>query len=129
MADRVLTKRHIFDFEVKYKPWLAQFDSSGINDTTVFTIDILDFIFSRDLFALSCYDDDMVFKFIDDYVDIMDWFLFLKGNNYLIRKYLDKIENKYGDYFDTRCWKFIGNLILIQESIHRNIPSMYVDYK
>jgi len=124
-VERIITKRHIFNFEMKYRPWLAQFSASGVNDDTVFTLELLDFIISRNYFDLECYNDAVVFEFIDDYKDIIDWHLLLTRNKYLVDFYLSRIKVEYNEYFDDKCFKFINTLDEMQNFMNKNISKMF----
>jgi len=102
MSGRHITKQDTFNFELKHKPWLMQYNSSGIENDTEFSIEVLDSIFERNIFGLSCYDIDKIFDFLDDYKEIMDWSIFIKHDTRLISFYGLDILSRYGNYLPIR---------------------------
>jgi len=102
MCNRYVTKQDVFNFELKHKPWLIQYNSSGIESDIEFSIEVLDSIFERNIFGLSCYEISKIFEFLDDYKDIMDWSIFLKHDTRIISYYGLEILSRYGKYLPVR---------------------------
>jgi len=104
---RQLSKKHLFDFEIKYRPILVQHPVCKVNDDTKLTLKLLDTIISGGLLHTFFNKEGnvSVFDFLDSYKDIIAWFDFLYNNETLARKEIYKITEKYSEFFNNECWQ------------------------
>jgi len=137
---RTLTKKHIFDYEMKYKHLLKRYNNCKFNlrlfDTIVYSIDI------------SFSDYNIMFKFIDDYIDLINFDKFVRFNRNFTRKYYKRFINKYNSYFNQEVWntmtyavaygkdkKFILkykdklNMDILASYFHNLPPEILVEFK
>jgi len=102
---RQLSKKHLFDFEIKYRPIFVQHPTSNIDQNTKLTLKLLDtLIDSGNLYGYFSQNVNDFFDFLDSYKDIISWHSFLKNNEKTVRKEIYKITDKYKEFFNNECW-------------------------
>jgi len=147
---REVTKKHIFDFEMKYRALINQFieiidddieEENGLTD--VINNALTEFY----NFKYYGFTDELCFNFLDDFKDIIDWDLFteeeideddiseatcdnlecgLLSDSSNLEKFLDMFHGYFKDDF---CWINISRFGYFNESIIRKYKDKLIwDY-
>jgi len=94
---RTLTKKHIFDYEMKYRDKI-----DPVYSKLKFNLKLFDMIvYSIDH---NFKDYNKAFNFIDDFVDLINFNKFIRFNRNFTRKYYKRFLNKYNLYLDKEAW-------------------------
>jgi len=127
MSDnRVVTKQHIFNFEMKYKSWLLELDVSDICYDTEFSLKVLDDLCTKNIFRRA-KDVDLIFEFLDDYKDIIYWDTLIIHKEYFVKEHLDKFLSKYNTHFNIFSWRVITEYIVSTDIIRYKLVRKYKD--
>jgi len=107
--ERKLTKAHKFNFELKY---MNHFIMKVVpSKEEGLTIEILDNIVALDIFYLLSYDRELIYQFIDDYKDVINWYKLLESSFFSIEKDIENFVDRYNEYFYHACWVVISKKI------------------
>jgi len=128
MDNRVLTKRHIFTYEMKYKEtFLSRYNEEisyhrpEFKSDDEFTLRFLDRLVLVISFTLDSYKDEEVFEFLSDFKDIIDWkdyFLeMIMGD--VSYDFIDDVIDKYNEYFTKSVWDLISDKHRMNEDFIR----------
>jgi len=115
--ERVLTKQHIFNYEMKYK---SRFMSMKNDNDFIITEILLHKPLSLELIDEICVDiqycmgDDFnkVCEFISDFKDVIDFrCVFSTDYNTFKRVEIEKLTELFSDYFDMEIWDYVSKEI------------------
>jgi len=130
---RELTKKHIFDFETKYRSIFSSNDY--INPNTEFSLKTLDMLLnSFHTFIENGISEETCFEFLDDYKDVINWDRFLDrlddedgkecyNLQYGIlenKKTLEKFIDRYHTCFNENTWDTISEFGYLNDNIAIN---------
>jgi len=118
---RKLTKKHIFDYEMKYKHLLNnkyRYDKLTLKnfDSIVYSVD---YSFGNNY--------KVIFKFIDDYVDLIDFEKFTSGNYNFMNDHYKMFIKKYNQYFNKKTWTRLTIRLSNRASRNEDLIRKYKD--
>lgn len=96
---RKLTKKHLFDYEMKYKHILSR-----PYNYEKLTLRNFDQIVYNVYYSFSSSDYKTIFKFIDDYIDLIDFEKFVINNYVFINGHYRLFISKYNKQFNQKVW-------------------------
>jgi len=109
MARRILTKKHKFDFEMKYRPVFQMYTGSYIGGLCKkykngLTLTLLDEITSHiDIAFYKKENIKLAFSFFDDFKDVIKWERTIFQSN-LVHDKFTKFIDRYYKYFTQDIW-------------------------
>jgi len=119
---RVITKQHLFNYELKHKAFLNKHLGDGksgffniyLPDTSKLTLDLIDRLIKERFFDIYKLDENEVFDFIYDYKDLIDITLFISSNKLFTGEYLEFIADTFQEQLDENplLWKELMNLFM-----------------
>jgi len=104
---RTLTKKHLFDWEMKYKDKVKEqkFDKLTLRNFDTLIYKNLHYSFQSDY--------NLVTEFIDDYMELIDFDRFIYQNWYFVNEHLYKFVNKYEKYIGDKGWSHIHGMFSV----------------
>jgi len=106
MEERLITRDHIFNFEMKYKEKLVKRRN---HEYTEFSLKLLDNLINGDIFYSFHYNYDDTFQFVNDYKDIIKWYDLVYLNKIFIKANLKLFVDTFNQFFNRECWYEISD--------------------
>jgi len=124
--ERVLTKRHKFTYEIKYRQLFAKIRGhNNVSFDKELDLELLDYISAWNIMYEATYDLDKVFEFLSDYKDVINVEECLYMGHHFFIRHVEKYVEIFDGYLSSKCWIVISKHI--EASKHQEFLVKYKD--